>query len=234
MRSRGRRNPSSRASAAEPETRPSPISSNVALHGRERPARLPLELAQEQLLAAAPPGDDADACLDEPHGGLGVRLDRVAVQQHLAAASESTPARRADHGDGCALEAGEGVLAAAAECLQPLPVGRVREQEDVRDVGADGEVRRVVVQHEGAVTAVAEVGGQLGQREDIGVDRVHLRRELEAEDAVAHVPERRRGVACERADRRLRSSRRMTPGGRASGRREPLETSSCSSPDSRG
>ena len=50
--------------------------------------------ARQQLLAAAPAGQQADADLDQAHIGLGMRLHRAAMQQDLAAAAQRH-ARRA-------------------------------------------------------------------------------------------------------------------------------------------
>ena len=170
MRSSGRRKPSARASAAEPrharQRRSSRTPPAPAPAGRTAPA--PAAAASEAQ-AAAPAGHDPDADLGQADVGLGVRLDRVAVQQDLAAAAEghARPARRPP---------GNGACGARRRCpgrpgsRRPgRPTSRgVGEQQHARQVRADAELLRRRCAARARFGAIAMVSAS--RCDDPGVD----------------------------------------------------------------
>jgi hypothetical protein len=68
----------------------------------------------------------------------------------------------------------------------------VERKQGKPEIGADGKILALVVNDEAFPLAFAladDRHGFLHHAERVGVDRVHLRGEFEAEDAVADIPE---------------------------------------------
>ena len=172
----------------------------IGRHGAARTLRVG-RVAEQHLLAAAPAGDQADADLDQAHVGFGMRLDVVAVQQDLAAAAERHPRRRADHRERRVLERLVDLLAPLDDLLDLGPHRDVHGEQDQPEVGADREVVGLVVDDQrlpGPPAVADQVDRAREQRHDVGVERVHLAGELQAQHAVADVPQRRRTVLRDR------------------------------------
>ena len=144
MPSVGRSSSRSRASAADFATCAVEIISNALATGGIGPrgAFGRLRPAAQHRRAAAPAGDQADADLDQADVGLGVRLHRVAVEQHLAAAAERHAGGRADHREGRVAHGAHGLLPALDHALDLAPGADVGGEQREADVGADGEVVR--------------------------------------------------------------------------------------------
>jgi hypothetical protein len=167
---------------------------------RHRPARPALVVlpTHQHLLAAAPARHQADAALDEARVGLGMRLHGIGMQQDLAAAAERQAGRCGDDGKGRVLHRLQRVLADRDRLLDLLPGGDVRREEREAEVGADREVRALVVDHERLHLRLHELDRLVQEAHDLVVERVRLRGELEAGDAVAEVPQRGRAVLQQR------------------------------------
>ena len=152
----------------------------------------------QQPGAAAPARDDADADLDQAAVRLDVRLDRVAVQQDLAAAAERAARRCADDRERRPLERRVRALARAHRQVERIPRGDVRGQQHGAEVRADREVLALVVHHQRAEVRRDAPDRLDDQRHGVRVEGVDVAGELQARHAVAGVPERRGGVADDR------------------------------------
>ena len=102
---------------------------------------------------------------------LDVRLDRVAVQQHLAAAAESTPAGAPTTGTGARWRRRRRP-ARRGPNAPTVPVGALAASRTRADVRTDREVLALVVHHERAVVRGAAADGVGDQRHGIRVERV--------------------------------------------------------------
>ena len=221
MRSVGRRKPSARASAAEPETVARPIVSNAACTGACGPYGARSASRWTSAQAAAPAGHDADAHLGQADVRLGVRLDRVAVQQHLAAAAERH-ARRARRRRETAR------TRSAAKVSWPARMAASRSSHEAVLASSSTPARLAPTLNcapslcstsaRGAIAIVSASRCTM-----LAVDGVHLRVELEAERRPRRcptpTPRRCRAPArrsCFRSARRCAPGRRGRTGGRPS------------------
>ena len=84
--------------------------------------------AQQQFLAAAARGDQADSYLDQSHVAFGRRLRPRRMHRNLAAAAERHAERRRDHRLGSMLDRHIGLLIAANRAVQILPLTLLRHQ----------------------------------------------------------------------------------------------------------
>ena len=151
-----------------------------------RPGRGP---AAQHLLATAPRGDQPDADLDQPRVGLGVRLNRVARQQHFTAATDGESARRADDREAGVLERHECELPAANHLADFVPRADVGDEERQPDIGASREVLAVVADHQTHEVAPLHDFDCLGNHfQPERVNCVQLAVEFEQHDSVARVP----------------------------------------------
>ena len=125
------------------------------------------------------------------------------MQQDFAATAERHAGRRADDRERRVLERLEDLLAAGDELLDLTPGCDVGGEDGEPEVGADREIPALVVDDERPVFFVDEGDGFPEKRDDLIVERVALARELEAQHAVADIPDRGRAVLQHRLRRAL-------------------------------
>ena len=154
--------------------------------------------ARQHLLAAAPAGDEADAAFDEAGVELGMRLHGIGMQQHLAAAAERHAGRRSDDGKRRVFQRLVGGLAGEDQLLDLTPGGDVGGKQSQAEIGADGEMRPLVVDDERLVAGLDQFHRPAQQVHDLLIERIALAGEFEAEHTIADVPHRRRGVLQQR------------------------------------
>ncbi len=150
--------------------------------------------AHHELLGAAAGGDDARAHFHEAHVGLGRGLALRPVHGDLAAAAQGHARGSGHDGLRAELHAHVGLLEVVDQLLEDVPVALLNPHEHLEDVGAHGEVGRLVAHDETREVLLRDVAGQEQHGDDVLVDGVHLGVELEAGHAVAHVDEARAGV----------------------------------------
>ena len=165
--------------------------------GGHRAARATLnaEPALQHLLAPAPTGDNADADFHQAHIGFGMGLDRIAMQQDFTPSPQGHARGRADDGEGGVFERLIGLLPGFHDLFNRGPEGDIGSEEGKPQVRPHREVRALVINHE-ALVALGRNGlhGFYQQGHNLIVEAVHLRGELEAQHAVANIPNRGRGV----------------------------------------
>ncbi|MEA3219598.1 MAG: hypothetical protein OZX49_00689 [Immundisolibacter sp.] len=154
-----------------------------------------VQIAQRHFLGTTAGRQQADAQFHQPGVQFRVRLQRVAVQQHLAAAAQRQPARRADHRERRVLEAHQGALQAVDEAVQERPVAAAGRVQHALQVRAGAKMRRIRADDQRLKILPDPVQRQLHGLHAMLVERVHLGVELEQRHAVAHVPQAGRGVA---------------------------------------
>ena len=104
--------------------------------------------ADQVLGRPTPCRDEADRRLDQADVALGVRLDRVAVEEHLAAAAERQAGGSADDRERGVLQGLERALPELDGLLEERPQGEVRRVKREAEVHSGREVLRVVADHE--------------------------------------------------------------------------------------
>jgi hypothetical protein len=99
-----------------------------------------------------------------------VRLHGIAVQQDLAAAAERHAGGRADDRERRVFQRLVDLLAARDELLDLAPGGDVGGEYREPEVGADREIRALVVNHERLVFLLHERDGLAEQADDLIVE----------------------------------------------------------------
>ena len=196
-RSVASRKSSSTASAALVETFAKPIVSNTRCTNGSRSAcvgRQSVDRAREHLLRAAAARNQADADFDQPDVAFRGGLNAVAVQADLAAAAERQPGGRDDDRDVGVAQRLRRVLERADHQVDLVPVAFLRFEQQQHQVGAGGEVRRVVADDERREIRRGFLDAGVQHLDRVAADRVHLRVELDGEHAVAEIDEARAGV----------------------------------------
>ncbi len=153
--------------------------------------------AEEHLFAAAAAGDEADAGLDEAHVELGVGLAGGGVEGDLGAAAEAHAVGRDDDGARAELDGLGHVLEGADGEVDFVPLLVLDGEEELHEVGADGEVGGVAGDDEGFEVGDLLAGGLEGlgdERDDVVAEGVHLGVELDGGYAVADVDDGGSGV----------------------------------------
>ena len=106
-------------------------------------------LRMSHLFAAAAAGDQADTGFDEAHVELGVGLTGGGVERDLDAAAEAHAVGRDDDGARAELDGLGHVLEGADGHLDLVPLLFLDGEEELHQVGADGEVGGVAGDDEG-------------------------------------------------------------------------------------
>ncbi len=164
----------------------------------EAPLDTGIQIPQRHFLGAAAGRQQADAQFHQPGVQFRVRLQRVAVQQHLAATAQRQPARRADHREQRVLEAHQGALQAIDEAVQERPVAAAGRVQHALQVRTGTKMRRIAADDQRLKILPDPVQRQLHGLDAVLVERVHLGVEFEQRHAVAHVPQAGRRVAQQR------------------------------------
>ena len=126
-------------------------------------------------------------------------LDGVAVQQHLAAASERHAGRCADNGERGVTHFLEGILTAFQQPANSRPQPQLGPIEQQRDVGADGKIAALVVDDQSFEPAAGQLPDRfLDHPQNERVEGIHLRGEFQAGHAIADIPQAGRHVAGDR------------------------------------
>ena len=105
--------------------------------------------AQSHLLATAPAGEQADAGFDQAHVEFRMRPARRGVQRHFAASAKGHAKRCDNHRLGRELDELRHVLELAHHHVHVIPLLILHGHQQQHDVGADGEIRRVIADDEG-------------------------------------------------------------------------------------
>ena len=190
----------SRASSALVDTRAVARARNGAAHQRQdvelRIVGGARRRARRHLHAAAARRDQADADLDAADVQLGRGAHRLTAQHHLGAAAQRQAERRRDDRHAGVAGAQEGVLEVDDHLVDDLDVLLAERHQQAEQVRARAErIGAVVTDDQPDAVALGSVDGLRHHGDDVGIDRVHLGVELEAEDAVAEVENRRAAVA---------------------------------------
>ena len=197
MPSTGRRKPSRAASAALVETFAKPIVSNTRCTSGSRSARRirqSLDAARQHLLGAAAGRNQADADLDQADVAFGGRLHAVAVQRDLASAAERQPGRADDDRHVRVAQRLRRSLKRADHQIDLVPVAFLRLEQQQHEVGAGGEVRRVVADDQRREVRRRLLDAGVQHLDRVAADGVHLRMELDRQHAVAEIDEAGAGV----------------------------------------
>ena len=111
-----------------------------------------------------------------------MRLARRSVQRHFAAAAQRHAKGRDHHRLGRELDELRHVLELADHHVHLIPLLILHRHQQQHDVGADGEVRRVVADDEGVkfVARAARLEHLRGELNNVGAQRVHLGVKLDA------------------------------------------------------
>ena len=158
------------------------------------------DAAEEHLLAATAAGDEADAGFDEAHVELGVGLARGGVERDLGAAAEAQAVGRDDDGARAELDGLGHVLEGADGEVDFVPLLVLDGEEELHEVGADGEVGGVAGDDEGF--EVARPASLAGLRVWVMSETMSSPRAFILEwssmagDAVADVDDARRRGSC--------------------------------------
>ena len=123
------------------------------------------------------------------------------MKRDLAAAAERQASRRDDDGDvGIAQRHGR-ILERADHQIDLVPVALLRLEQHQHQVGAGGEVRRVVADDQRGEIPGRFLHAGLKHLHGVAADRVHLRMELDGEHAVVEIDEAGAGIAPDDAAR---------------------------------
>ena len=142
--------------------------------------RQAVDRARQHLLRAAAAGNQADADFDQADVALGRRLHAVAVQRDLAAAAERQPGGRDDDRHVGVAQRQRRALERADHQVDLVPVAFLRFEQQQHQVGAGGEVRRVVADDERREVRGGFLDAGVQHLDRVAADRVHLRVELDA------------------------------------------------------
>ena len=178
------------------------------------------DAAEKHLLAASAAGDEADAGFDEAHVELGVGLARGGVERYLDAAAEAHAVGRDDDGARAELDGLRHVLEGADGHLDLVPLLFLDGEEELHEVGADGEVGGVAGDDEGLEVGDGFAGGLQGlgdEADDVVAEGVHLGVQFDGGDAVAEVDDGGAGILLDDAVRLLDDGERGDPFGRDDG-----------------
>jgi len=125
------------------------------------------------------------------------------MQHGFAAAAERHAAGRGNDRERRVFHRLHHRLALADQVVDHRPQPDIGGEQREADIGADRKVLRLVMDDQRLHLLADVIQGLLQQPERILVECVHLAVELEAGDAVADVPQRRRGVLEDRLGRQL-------------------------------
>ena len=151
--------------------------------------------ADGHLLRAAAGGDEADARFHQAHIGFGRGMDARAMQADFAAAAQSQALRRDQHRLARVLEGQVGVLEAPDGVVNIVPLLLLRADKQQHEVGANGEVGRLVGHNHGVEIGVQALESGLDHGSDVVADGVHLGVKFAAKNAVAEIDEAGAGIA---------------------------------------
>ena len=183
------------------------IGQRIALRRRQLRHR-----ANQHFLGAAAAGDQADADFDEAHVGFRRRLHAIAVQRNFRAAAERQAGRRGDDRNGAVAQRHGRLLERADHHVELVPVAFLRLEQDEHQVRAGGEIRRVVADDQRLAALGGFLHAGLQHLDGVAADGVHLRMELDRDDAVAKVDEARAGVLLDDAALFLRRAEDLQVG----------------------
>ncbi len=99
-----------------------------------------VEGAQQHFFGAAARGDQADAGFDEAHVGFSMGLAARGVQTDLRSAAEGEAEGRGDDGARAELDGRGHLLEVVDDAGQLVPLAFLRGEQELHEVGADGEV----------------------------------------------------------------------------------------------
>ncbi len=134
-------------------------------------------LRMSHLFASAAAGDQADTGFDEAHVELGVRLTGGGVKGDLCSSAKAHAVRRDDDRAWAELDGLRHVLEGADGHLDLVPLLFLDAEEELHQVGADGEVGGVAGDDEGleVVDDLARGLERLGDEiDDVVAESVHL------------------------------------------------------------
>ena len=150
--------------------------------------------ADQHFLGAAAAGNQADADFDQAHVGFRRRLHAIAVQRNLGAAAERQAGGRRDDRHRAVTQRHGRLLERADHHVDLVPVAFLRLEQHQHQVGAGGEVGRVVADDQRLAALGGFLDAGLQHLDGVAADRIHLRMELDGDDAVAEIDEARTGV----------------------------------------
>ena len=130
-------------------------------------------------------------------------LHRRGVEQQFAAAAQRHAGRRGDDREGGVFHRLHRLLAVFQHALDHRPDADIGGEQGQAEIGADGEVGALVVEHKRPEVLFHKLQRFLKQRNDIGIQRIHPGMDLEAGDPVADIPQAGGAVARDRFGRPL-------------------------------
>ena len=158
------------------------------------PRRSLLVRAPQHLLGPAAGRNEADTNLDEPHVRLGRGLHARGVQGHFGGAAERQPVDGVDHRHLRVTKRQDGALEHAHHGIDRVPFALLGVHQHEHQVGAGRERLALRGEDEADAVAFGALDARLQHRQRVATDGVHLRVQLDGEDAVAGVEHRSRGI----------------------------------------
>ena len=152
-----------------------------------------IDRAKRHLFGASAARDETDSGLDQAHIKFGMGLAASSVKADFGASAEAHPIRRDDHRTRAELDRRRHSLKGTNSEIDLVPLALLRGEQQLHQVRADGEVRRIAGDDEAPKIAHRFAVGleRLGdQADDIVADGVFLRVKLDAGDAIADVDQR--------------------------------------------
>src|SRR5262245_55264218 len=147
--------------------------------------------AHGHLLRPASAGDQSDADFDQADVGFGGADGAVAVQNHFAAAAERQVVRRDDHRLRRIAQAHGRVLKLLNGHRQLVPLALLRRKQDHHNVRAGRKILALVADDQPGEILLDLFDRKLDHPDLVLPERVHLRMELYAGDAVAKIDQAR-------------------------------------------
>jgi len=149
----------------------------------------------QHLLAAAAGGDDAGADFDQADVALGGGMNAGGMQRRLAAAAERHPEGCGDNRPGRVLDGHVDALEGSHGKINFIPVAFLGGDEQEHEVGADGEVRRLVPDDQPAEIFFQLFKTGVQNMNNVRADGVHLGVILDARHPIAQVDQTGAGIA---------------------------------------
>ncbi len=153
-----------------------------------------LRRSRHHLLGAGSGRNEPHSHLDQAHIGFARGLHAIGMQADLAATAEREARRGDDDRYLRVPQSHGGLLELPDDEVDVVPVLFLCFEEQQHQVGAGGEVRRVVADHERGEVLFRFAHARLQHLQRVGADRVHLGVELDREHAIANVHEAGPGV----------------------------------------
>ena len=136
------------------------------------------------------------------------------MQRNFGPAAERQPAGRGHDRHGAVTQCHGRLLERANHHVDLVPVAFLRFEQHEHQVGAGRKVRRVVADHQRLAALRRFLHAGLQHLDGVAADGVHLRMELDGDDAVAQVDEAGAGVLLDDAALLLRGAKDLQIGRR--------------------